>query len=45
MMTGFRCDLHGLLVLRQSGCGQKQQARDAGRSHIKIVRITSNGRK
>src|SRR5438270_12935601 len=45
MMAGFRCDLHGLLMLGQSGCGQKQQARDAGLSHIKIVRITSSSRK
>ena len=45
MMAGFRCDLHGLLVLGQSGCGQKQQARDAGLSHIKIVKITPRARK
>ena len=37
MMTRFGGDFHRLLRLRQSGCGQKQQARDAGRSHIKII--------
>src|SRR5436305_3140197 len=38
VMTRFGGDFHRLLWLRQSGCGQKQQARDAGRSHIKIVK-------
>jgi hypothetical protein len=33
------------LVLGQSGCGHKQQARDAGLSHITIVRITGFARK
>jgi hypothetical protein len=32
-------------MLGQSGCGQKQQARDAGLSHIKIVRRTGFARK
>jgi hypothetical protein len=33
-MTGFGCDFHGLLYLRQGGSGQKQQSRDTGRPHI-----------
>ncbi len=34
MMAGFGGYLDGLLLLGQSCCGQKQQARDPGRSHM-----------
>src|SRR5215469_210848 len=33
MMTGFGGDLHGLRLLGERGCGQKQQSQSMGLSH------------